>query len=160
MLRGILCVAAWLAVTMTVVAQLQTLEHPAGLSGYVLTPQGVPVSGGTVRLHRPGSQRVAAIESTGRFRMEALAPGAHDVDVSVPGFMTRRLKIAIPSTGRLVLPPLQLSAASYLRVRFVSPSGDAVTSLRIARRSFDVGGTSIPVRTNEVVAIALSRAHR
>jgi hypothetical protein len=50
----------------------------------------------------------------------------------------------MPSGGRLMLPPVQLSSGSYVRYRFVSAEGPPIGSPRITRTSFDLHGARIP----------------
>jgi hypothetical protein len=125
-------------------AQGRRPENARALSGYVLTSEWLPVSSGSVSAKSPGSERIASIASTGRFRIEALAPGMYDVSVSAPRLMTHLLKVTMPPSGRLMLPPIQLSTGSYLRFRFFAPGGAAIDWPRVIRTSFDVNGVRIP----------------
>jgi len=49
----------------------------------------------------------------------------------------------VPPSRMLRLPPIHLEPATYFRVRFVSPTGEPITSPVIRRRSFDGGGAPI-----------------
>lgn len=119
------------------------------LSGYVLTPEWLPVSGGTVNVLSSLAQRVTTIESDGRFRIEALGPGTYDLRVSVPRLMTHRVRLTMPSSGHLMLPPIRLSPPSYVRLRVLSPAGEPITAPRVFSDSYDVEGTLIPERPGE-----------
>jgi len=117
------------------------------LRGYVLTPDWLPVSGGAVTLRSLGSERVATIGPTGRFRITGLTPGVHDVSISAPGFMTHRLKVMVPASGIISLPPIPLWEGSHLRMRVFSPDIQPLTSPGIVRESHDVDGRPIPERS-------------
>ena len=61
------------------------IEQP-GVSGYVLAPDGTPVSDGRVTMVLPGAAGSSSpIERTGRFRLVPNMPGVYQLSVSVPG---------------------------------------------------------------------------
>jgi hypothetical protein len=116
-----------------------------GLSGYVLTPDGTPVSHGNVVIQSPGARTPAttSIERTGRFRVVPYTSGMHQVVVSVPDFATYRVSVSVPASRTLKLPVIRLSPATYFRVRLVSPAGEALLSPRFRRQSMDLNGMSM-----------------
>jgi hypothetical protein len=65
-------------------AQPQRATPEVGISGYVLAPDGTPVSGGTAAIQSAGVRDSTDIERTGRFRLVANALGVHEIIVSVP----------------------------------------------------------------------------
>jgi hypothetical protein len=71
------------------------------------------------------------------------------VSVSAPRLMTHLLKVTMPPSGRLMLPPIQLSPGSYLRFRFFAPGGAPIEWPRVIRTSFDVNGVRIPETSGE-----------
>lgn len=139
-----------LGATIHVVAESQVPGGTA-LSGYVLTGEWLPVSGGTVSMQSFGSERQTTIDSTGRFRFDAVAPGLYDVQVDVPRLMAHRLKIAIASPGTLSLPPIRLSQPAFVRLRVLGPDGEPITWPRAFRDSFNVNGSRIRDRPGEWV---------
>jgi hypothetical protein len=115
-----------------------------GLIGYVLAPDGTPVSGGSVvsQAGSPASfSRVglvtATIERTGRFRVVPNTPGPHQLFVSAPGLAPYRVIVTVPPSKTLKLPAIRLWPASYFRIRFVSTAGEAITAPQLRRLSLD-----------------------
>jgi hypothetical protein len=125
----------------TLRAQLPAVVEEVGVTGYVLTPDGTPVSGGTVAV-LGGSRTTAAIDRTGHFRLVS-GSGLQQILVTVPNLTPYRLAATVPASRSLRLPVIRLSPAAYFRVRFVSPTGELITAPQIRRRSFDVSGNSI-----------------
>jgi hypothetical protein len=140
-------VTSLLIVSLAARAQQRTQEE-LGVSGYVLMPDGAPVSGGTVMFHLLGVEATASIDRTGRFRLVPHAPGLLEMYVSAPGLAPYRARVAVPLSKTLTLPPIRLSPGAYFRVRFVSSAGEPITSPRIVRQSLDV--TGIPIREPRV----------
>lgn len=128
------------------IAALLTASPPAlaqrggGLSGYVLAPDGIPVSGGSVVLVAARTHAVAPIGSDGRFRIEAPATGPHELHVSVPDLAPHRVGVAVPQSRTLQLPVIRLSAPTYFRVRLVTAAGEPIGSQSLRRQSFDATG--------------------
>jgi hypothetical protein len=112
-----------------------------GVTGYVLAPDGTPVSSGTVAASGVG-RATAAIDRTGHFRLIS-GSGRQQVMVTVPNLTPYRLSLTVPASRSLRLPVIRLSPAAYFRVRFVSPAGELIAAPQIRRRSFDVSGNSI-----------------
>jgi hypothetical protein len=121
-------------------ATLAQRPEAAGLSGYVLTPDGVPVSGGSVVLVAARTHAVAPIGSDGRFRIEAGATGPHELHVSVPDLAPHRVGVTVPQSRTLQLPVIRLSAPTYFRVRLVTAAGEPIGSQWLRRQSFDAMG--------------------
>ena len=71
-------------------AQPQPVVEEPGVSGYVLAPDGTPVSGGTVSAQSGALPTTASIDSTGRFRLVPTRSGLHQFLVSVPGLAPYR----------------------------------------------------------------------
>jgi hypothetical protein len=127
------------------------------VSGYVLGPDGEPVSGGTVVLRSRGRQFTTAIEATGRFRLRPEVADASELQVMVPGLALYRASVMVPPSKTLKLPVVRLSPATYLRVQPVSASGEPIASPRIVRRSVDITGTPVsdsPGQSPEIAADA------
>lgn len=137
----LLLVIALLPASLTMRAQP---GEELGLSGYVLAPDGVPVSGGSVVIQSRGVRATSSIDGSGRFRLVPDAPGLHQLFVSVSGLQPYRVSVAVPPSRTLRLPVIHLSPATYFRVRFVSAAGEPVTSPRLRRESLDLSGNRIP----------------
>jgi carboxypeptidase family protein len=114
-----------------------------GIYGYVLAPGGIPVSGGTVAYPSFAASASTSIDRFGRFRIPVDRTGAYRVTVSVPGFAPYQFRVTVPASRTVRLPVIHLEPATYFRVRFVSPTGEPITSPAIRRRSFD--GSSVPI---------------
>jgi hypothetical protein len=119
-------------------------KEPVGLSGYVLAPDGVPVSGGTVVIGSRRESRVSfSIQGTGRFRVVPDRVGLHELHVIVPGLAPYRVNVTVPPSRTLGLPVIRLSPATYFRVQLVAASGEPISLPAIRRRSLDLGGVPI-----------------
>lgn len=153
------CTASMAAAALVVAAvssraQSRPASDPPGVSGYVLTPDGVPVSEGTVVV-LPLGQSSTPIDRTGRFHLvpETTAPILR-LAIRVPGFPPFRLDVTAPASRRMRLPVVTLNPASYFRARFVSTLGEPIPP-RLRRLHVDENG--IPVieppdqRATEVV---------
>jgi Carboxypeptidase regulatory-like domain len=114
-----------------------------GIYGYVLAPDGIPVSDGTVVYSSPVGLESTSIDRGGRFHIPGDRARLYRVTVSVPGFAPHEFRVSTPASTVLRLPPIHLGPATYFRVRFVSPSGEPIASPVIRRRSFDGGGAPI-----------------
>jgi hypothetical protein len=111
-----------------------------GVHGYVLTADGLPVASGAVHFERPGTTVEAAIGPNGRFQISPPVAGSYDVRVSAPDHMSRRLTVTVPRSGGLLLPPIRLTPASYVRLRVVGPRGEPLATPRIIRESYTITG--------------------
>src|SRR5215468_4255049 len=96
-------------------AQSPVVEE-VGVSGYVLAPDGTPVSVGTVS----DGRSTASIDRTGHFRLVTPRSGLLQMLVSVPGLAPYRFTVTVPASRSLRLPVIRLATAVYFRVRFVS----------------------------------------
>ena len=121
----------------------QTAQPEAGVTGYVLAPDGTPVSDGTVTVTFRFPLATASIERSGRFRVLPPRPGTYDLVVTVPGFALYRLSVVVPASRSLRLPVIRLSRGSYFRVRLVTPAGDPIVIPLIRRRLLDATGHAI-----------------
>src|SRR5258706_9770905 len=137
-----LVLLALLLVPCTLVSQ-GAADEP-GISGYVLAPGDVPVSGGTVVSASPGISASTPIDRSGRFRIPVERSGVFRVTVSVPGFAPYRFRVTLPASRALRLPVIHLEPATYFRVWFVSPVGEPITAPVIRRLSFDGSGGAPP----------------
>jgi carboxypeptidase family protein len=137
----LLVVDALAPASATARAQLPNVTEDVGVTGYVLAPDGTPVSSGTVAASGVG-RTTAAIDRTGHFRLIS-GSGRQQVTVTVPNLTPYRFSLTVPASRSLRLPVIRLSPAAYFRVRFVSPAGELITAPQIRRRSFDVSGNSI-----------------
>src|SRR5689334_23224210 len=82
----------------------------SGVTGYVLAPDGMPVSGGTIIAQSGMISSTAPIDQTGRFRMAPARSGAQQFVVSVPGLAPFRFVATVPPSRSLRLPVIRLSA--------------------------------------------------
>jgi hypothetical protein len=115
-----------------------------GMYGYVLAPGGIPVSGGTAVSLSFGASASTSIDRVGRFRIPLDRAGVYRVVVNVPGFAPCQFRVTVPASRTLRLPVIHLEPATYFRVRFVSPTGEPITSPALRRRSVDGNGAPIP----------------
>jgi len=122
-------------------AQPPRAAEEIGVTGYVLAPDGAPVSGGSVFLD--AGRTTATIDHTGRFRLFPTRSGLQQILVSAPGLAPYRFTVTVPAAMSLRLPVIHLAPAAYFRVRFVSAAGEPIAVLQLRRRSFDVSGNSI-----------------
>src|SRR5262249_28025878 len=114
-----------------------------GVTGYVLAPDGTPVSGGTVIAQSGMISARAAIDSTGRFRVVPLRSGLQQFIVNVPGLAPYRVDVNVPACRSLRLPIVRLQSGAYSRVRLVTAGGEAIIGTQLRRRLFAAGGTQI-----------------
>src|SRR5207249_2635387 len=110
-------------------------DDEPGITGYVLAPGGIPVSGGIVLASI--ASRSTPIDRSGRFRVPVDRGGLYRVMIRVPGFAPYQFRVTVPASRTLRLPVIHLESATYFRVRFVSSTGEPITSPVIRRRSFD-----------------------
>src|SRR5262245_53352541 len=101
-----LALLALLAAPCSLVAQ--GAGQAPGISGYVLAPGNVPVSGGTVASMSLGSYESTTIDRSGRFRIPTHGTGVDRVTVSVPGFAPFPFHVMVPASGTLRLPAIHL----------------------------------------------------
>jgi len=80
------------------------------LSGHVLDPQGDPIPGATVVVHREEGalERRATTDAAGGFRVVELPPGPYSVVVTAPGFAARTLEGVELAVGQRHLVEVQL----------------------------------------------------
>ena len=122
---------------------LRPVADEPGVSGYVLAPDGLPVSSGTVAAQAAFGRTSASIDRFGRFRFAPPRPGPLQVVVSVPGFVEYRLAAIVPASRSLRLPVIHLQSGSRFRVRFVTPDGEPILAPVLRRRVFDTAGNTI-----------------
>ena len=121
----------------------QGTADESGISGSVLAPDGSPVTGGTVVYLGFSESASTSIDMSGRFRIPVDRAGVFRVAASVPGFAPYQLRVTVPASRSVHLPAIHLGPATYFRARFVTPSGEPITSPTIRRRSFDGNGAPI-----------------
>ncbi|OLE82325.1 MAG: hypothetical protein AUF76_09905 [Acidobacteria bacterium 13_1_20CM_2_65_9] len=114
-----------------------------GVVGYVLGPDGMPVSSGTVVIQSTNVPATTPIEPTGRFRFVPARSGPLRVTVSVAGLAPYTFRLTVPASRAIRLPVIRLDPATYFRVRFVTPEGETITTPQLRRRSFDANGALI-----------------
>jgi len=131
------------AAAVTSSAQLRAADE-LGLRGYVLAPDGTPVTGGRVLAIGPTSRPIATIDRAGHFRLLPDAAGPHQVVVAAPGFAPYRFTVTVPASRTVMLPVIRLSPATYFRARFVTAAGEPLNSPTLRRRSIDSHGMPIP----------------
>ena len=125
-------------------AQPRPAADESGLKGYVLAPDGTPITSGRVLAIGPTSRPIATIDRTGHFRLLLDAAGPHQVVVAAPGFAPYRFTITVPASRTATLPVIRLSPATYFRARFVTAAGEPLISPTLRRRSVDTHGVLIP----------------
>jgi len=140
-----------LSASATALAQLPVAVDP-GVIGYVLGPEGTPVSSGTVVIQSDFTRTTGSIDRTGRFRVVPLRAGFHQVLVSVSGLAPYRMTVTVPASRFLRLPVIRLAPAAYFRVRFVTPAGEPINTPPLLRRSFDASGNPIPDAPTERIS--------
>lgn len=118
------------------------VEEP-GVRGYVLAPDGTPVSGGTVVAQSGYVSTTASIDRMGRFRLVPTRSGPHQFLVSVPGLAPYRVSVTVPASRSVRLPVIRLAPGAYFRVRLVTPTGEPIMAPPLRRRLFDVSGKPI-----------------
>lgn len=120
-------------------------EAPAtGITGEVLTPDGVPVPGGTVALVTFTTTRAtAAINRNGRFRVLPDGAERYQLHISVPGYAPYHATVHVPPSRRMALPPITLLAPTYFHAKFATPQGEALGSAGLRRRFLDSNGNTI-----------------
>jgi carboxypeptidase family protein len=121
-------------------AHPQPVVEQPGVSGYVLAPDGMAVSGGMVVARSGFVSTTASIDRLGRFRLIPMRSGLHQLLVSVPGLAPYRVTVTVPASRSLRLPVIRLAPGAYFRVRLVSPAGEPITAPRLRQRLFDVSG--------------------
>jgi protocatechuate 3,4-dioxygenase beta subunit len=124
-------------------AQAQPGVVEEAVTGYVLAPEGTPVSGGTVVTRPDIGSTMASIDRTGRFRLVVSRSGLHQILVNVPGLAPYRIAVTVPASRSLRLPVIRLVPAAYFRVRVVSAAGEPITALQLRWRLFDLSGNPI-----------------
>jgi Carboxypeptidase regulatory-like domain len=124
-------------------AQPLPVVEELGVSGYVLAPDGTPVSSGTVVSQSGIASTTASIDGTGRFRLVPARSGLHQFLVSVPGLAPYRVTVTVPPSRSLRLPVIRLAPGAYFRVRLVSPAGEPIMAPQLRWRLFDVSGKAI-----------------
>ncbi|HJZ72927.1 MAG TPA: carboxypeptidase-like regulatory domain-containing protein [Vicinamibacterales bacterium] len=120
----------------------EVVGEPA-IVGYVLAPDGTPVSGGAVVARSGFFSTSASIDGTGRFRLVPRRTGSHQLLVTVPGLPPYRATLNIPDSRSMRLPVIRLVSGAYFRVRLVSPEGEPITAPRLRGRVFDASGQPI-----------------
>jgi Carboxypeptidase regulatory-like domain len=144
MARLLLLFGTLLGVAVTPSAQPRPVADELGLKGYVLAPDGTPVTGGRVLAIGPTSRPITIIDRAGHFRLLLDAAGPHQVVVAEPGFAPYRFTITVPASRTVMLPVIRLSPATYFRARFVTAAGEPLISPTLRRRSVDTHGMQIP----------------
>lgn len=124
-------------------AKGQPSEEVAGLAGYVLDPDGAPVSGGSVELRFRIDRVTATIAPTGHFQVVPTAVGRHELHAAVPGFAPHRVHVTVPPSRTVRLPVIRLSPPTYFRVQPVSDNGEPIVAPRLLRRFVDITGGAV-----------------
>ena len=79
----------------------------------------------------------------GAFELRDLVPGVYAVTFRAPGYTATRLRVEVPRSFIITLPPIQLSAECFARARFVSVAGSPVRVNRVVGQSLDVDGVPL-----------------
>lgn len=137
-------------------------QDPSGrLAGRILDAhQAQPLPGATIAV--VGGSTVAVTDLDGRYELR-LAPGVHQINVSLPGFDTRVLNVEVPATGVLTT-DATLSVAGIAEQVSVVAEGDASTEAvqLLERRRANVitdnmGGQEMKANADSNAASALQR---
>jgi hypothetical protein len=120
-------------------------EAPAtGITGQVLSPDGLPVTAGNVAIMTFTTNRAtAAIDRSGQFRLLPETIGRQQLYISVPGYAPYHATIHVPPSRRMALPPITLLAPTYFHARFATAEGEPLGVAGLRRRSIDSDGNSI-----------------
>ena len=130
----LLLVNAVAPVSVATGAQPRPVVEEPGVSGYVLAPDGTPVSGGTVFAQSGFVSTTASIDSTGRFRLVPMRSGSYQFLVSVLGLAPYRVTVTVPDSRSLRPPVIRLARGAYFRVRLVSPAGEPIIAPQLRWR--------------------------
>jgi outer membrane receptor protein involved in Fe transport len=98
------------------------------VTGSASDETGGALPGATVTITGRGLTRSTTTGPEGRYRFEALPPGAYEVTVALPGFTTRTASITVTDAAT-TLPPLTLRVASLGETVVVSASRVETTVL-------------------------------
>src|SRR5262245_15656997 len=120
--------------------QAQPVVEEPGVSGYVLAPDGTPVSGGTVIDQSGFASMTASIDGTGRFRLVPMRSGSHQFLISAPRLAPYRVSVTVPDSRSLRMPVIRLAPGAYFRVRLVSPAGEPILGPELRRSLFVANG--------------------
>ena len=131
----------------------QRAVDDVGLTGTVLAPDGRPVAGGAVSLLLQRSRVTASIQPDGHFSLRPDLAETGYLFVNVPGLAPFRIRVTVPPSRSVKLPPLRLWPPTYFRVRFISPDGQPVTAPNLRRESLDPEGTPIVQAPDQRIAI-------
>jgi TonB family protein len=74
-------------------------QEPRGLTGQVFDPTGAALPGVTVTLDPGAAARTATTAPDGRYTFEAVAAGAHVIDIKVPAFTAFRGEVTLGAPG-------------------------------------------------------------
>ena len=140
-LANVTAVVASLLLVLNV--QPQRGNEASGISGYVLGPDGAPVSGGTAIGQAGFLSTTVPIDSTGRFRMFPQRPGVHELLISAPALAPYRMLVTVPDSKSLRLPVIRLDGGVYFRVRLVTPAGEPILAPQLRRQLYDASGKTI-----------------
>jgi hypothetical protein len=140
-LRTLLIVASGSVFLAGAAAQPVPAGERLGLYGYVLAPDGTPVSDGSVVIRSGFRRQAASIDQAGRFRLVPERSGLQELHVSVPGLAPHRIDVDVPPSRTIEIPGIRLSPPTYVRLRPVSATGEVLGAPRIARRSLYFDGS-------------------
>jgi Carboxypeptidase regulatory-like domain len=99
-------------------------KSPGTISGTVIDQSGAVVVGARVTLTRPGQTAVREIQSgdDGQFSFADVAPGAFQIRITAPSFVTQTSSGVLGSGQFLILPPVKLQLAGVSTEVQVTPS--------------------------------------
>jgi hypothetical protein len=95
----------------------QPVVKEPGVSGYVLAPDGTPVSGGTVVAQVGMISPITSIDRAGRFRWVPRRAGSVQLLISAPGLAPYRVNVVVPDSRSLRLPVIRPAQGSDVRKR-------------------------------------------
>jgi hypothetical protein len=125
-------------------AEQRPAAEPPAITGEVLAPDGTAVTAGNVALMTYSTMRAtAAIDKTGRFRLQSDSQGWQRLFISVPGYAPYRADLSVPSSRTMALPAITLAEPAYLRARFVTVDGEPLGAMGVTRRTIDGYGSTI-----------------
>ena len=159
MLRFTLAVALLLAMALPAPAQ----QAPAGrVSGRVIDAyQAQPLPGVTVEV--VGTSVTTVTDLDGRYELR-IAPGAHQVRVTLPGFAERVIAVDVPATGAGAIVDATMAVEGLAEQVQVTAEGDASTAaVQLLERqranviTDNLGGQEMKVNADSNAASALQR---
>src|SRR5881409_639356 len=78
-----------------VVACTTVPNQPGTVTGVITDPSGALLPGVTVTLHTATGNRTTVTDAQGRYAFKGVAPGNYELQVALPGFNEKRMKLQV-----------------------------------------------------------------